>query len=57
MKAMPAALSESASVPDTLEELLRIPGLGPYGARAVLSFGFGTPAAVVDSNVIRILKR
>ena len=44
-------------VPDTLQDLLRVPHLGPYSARAVLSFGHGHPAAVVDSNVQRILSR
>lgn len=44
-------------VPDTLPELRRIPNIGPYSARAIVSFAFGRPEAVVDSNVLRILKR
>lgn len=48
---------EGGDVPSTLEGLLAAPGLGPYSARAVLSFGWGTPAAVVDSNVERVLRR
>jgi A/G-specific adenine glycosylase len=31
--------------------------VGPYIAGAVLSFGYGKPAPVVDSNVIRLLGR
>jgi A/G-specific adenine glycosylase len=45
------------SVPDTLEELLALPGLGPYTAAAVGSLAFGIPALSVDGNVGRILCR
>ena len=44
-------------VPDNLPDLLKVPHLGPYSARAVLSFGHGYPAAIVDSNVQRVLGR
>ena len=44
-------------VPCDLESLLRIPGLGDYSAAAILSFGYGTPMAVLDANVERIIKR
>jgi len=40
-------------VPSGLEELQRIPGVGDYTARALLSVAFGIPTAVVDSNVER----
>ena len=45
------------AVPDTLERLLTVPGIGAYSARAILSFGFDIREAVVDNNVARILKR
>ncbi len=44
-------------VPDRLEHLLALPGVGPYTARAVLAFAFEQDAAVVDTNVARILAR
>ena len=44
-------------IPSTFQELSESPGLGPYSARAVLSFGFGVPSAVCDSNVKRVLQR
>lgn len=44
-------------VPDRLEDLLALPGVGPYTARAVLAFGFARRAAVVDTNVRRVLHR
>jgi A/G-specific adenine glycosylase len=44
-------------VPTNREQLLLIPYIGSYTASAILSFGFGIPAVVVDSNVERILRR
>ena len=44
-------------VPDDLASLQRVPHLGPYSARAVLSFAHGRPVAVVDSNVQRVFGR
>ena len=44
-------------VPRSTENLLRIPHVGPYIAGAILSFGYDAPAAIVDSNVERIMKR
>jgi len=45
------------AVPDDLEALLALPGVGSYTARAVLAFGFGRRAPVVDTNVRRVLHR
>lgn len=44
-------------LPDTLVELLALPGIGPYTARAVLAFAFERDVAVVDTNIARILAR
>jgi A/G-specific adenine glycosylase len=44
-------------VPDSLEALLALPGVGPYTARAVLAFAFERPVGVVDTNVGRVLAR
>ncbi len=44
-------------LPDTLDELLALPGVGPYTARAVLAFAFERDVAVLDTNVGRILAR
>ena len=44
-------------IPSDLEDLLEVPGLGNYSATAILSFGYGVPAAVLDTNVERILIR
>jgi len=44
-------------VPNGLVDLLALPGVGPYTARAVRAFAFEEPAAVVDTNIGRILAR
>jgi A/G-specific adenine glycosylase len=44
-------------VPGSLAELLRLPGIGRYTAGAVLSFGFGVDAPILDTNVNRLLGR
>jgi A/G-specific adenine glycosylase len=44
-------------VPDSLEELRALPGVGSYTAAAVASFAFGQRHAVLDTNVRRVLAR
>jgi A/G-specific adenine glycosylase len=44
-------------VPDDLDALCSLPGVGPYTARAVLAFAFERHVAVVDVNVSRVLAR
>ncbi|HYI67303.1 MAG TPA: hypothetical protein VEW95_10295 [Candidatus Limnocylindrales bacterium] len=43
--------------PRDVAGLERLPGIGPYTARAVASLAFGTPVGVVDTNVRRWLVR
>ena len=44
-------------VPNDLDSLLSLPGIGPYTARAVLAFAFEREVAVLDTNVGRVLAR
>lgn len=44
-------------VPQTREDLLKLPSIGEYVADAILSFAFQKDVAVVDSNVCRVLSR
>lgn len=44
-------------LPDDLDALRALPGLGPYTARAVLAFAFERDVGVVDTNVGRVLAR
>ena len=43
--------------PDDIAGLERLPGVGPYTARAIASLAFGQPVGVVDTNVRRWLLR
>ena len=44
-------------IPQTKEELLKIPGIGNYIADALLVFAFNKRKTVIDSNVIRVTSR
>ncbi len=43
--------------PESEEELVKLPGIGPYTAAAISSIAFHKPAAAVDGNVIRVMSR
>jgi A/G-specific adenine glycosylase len=45
------------AVPDDVAELLMLPGVGAYTARAVASFAFAQRHPVVDTNVRRVVAR
>jgi A/G-specific adenine glycosylase len=44
-------------LPNTQEELLKLPGIGRYTASALCSFGLSQDIPVVDTNIARVLKR
>ncbi len=44
-------------VPDTMEELLTLPGVGRKSANLILGDVYGKPAIVVDTHCIRITNR
>lgn len=43
--------------PDDLDALMALPGVGPYTARAVMTFAFGRDVGIVESNTGRVLAR
>lgn len=45
------------TVPDTLDAIEDLKGVGPYTAAAVLSIAYQRPHAVLDGNVTRVLSR
>ena len=47
----------AGAVPADLDDLLALPGVGAYTARAVLVFAHGRTVGVVDTNVARVLAR
>jgi A/G-specific adenine glycosylase len=52
------ALSRRVSeLPSDPAELRKLPGIGPYTAGAVASFAYERRAALVDTNVARVLRR
>lgn len=51
------ALVALPAIPQDRAAWLELPGIGPYSSAAITSISFGTPAAVVDGNVVRILAR
>jgi len=47
----------SGAVPNRLDDLLSLPGVGRYTAGAIASIGFDKPEAIVDGNVSRVYSR
>ena len=47
----------AGTMPSNPAELRGLPGVGPYTAGAVASFAFEKRAALVDTNVARVLRR
>jgi A/G-specific adenine glycosylase len=46
-----------ARLPKTEDELIALPGIGTYTARAVMCSAFGAPVSFVDVNIRRLLSR
>lgn len=44
-------------VPQVLDDLVKIPGIGRKTANVILGAGFGVPGFAVDTHVIRLTKR
>ena len=51
------ALTCKDKLPNSLEELLKLPGIGRYTASAICSFGYEQSVSVVDTNIARVIKR
>ena len=47
----------NGKIPQTVDELLTLPGIGRYTAGAVASIAFNQHAPIVDGNIIRVLCR
>jgi A/G-specific adenine glycosylase len=59
LRALAAAIEEDFEgvVPQSVEALQRLPGVGRYTAAIVAATCYGTPAAAVDTNVARVVSR
>lgn len=51
------SLEMGGKLPETLGEILCLPGVGPYIAAAILSIAYGRRIPAVDGNVCRVLSR
>lgn len=47
----------NGQIPNNREELLKLPGIGPYSASSICCFAFNQPETVVDGNVMRVIAR
>jgi len=47
----------NGKVPETIEELVRLPGVGEKTAKVVLNVGFGKGVIAVDTHILRIAHR
>jgi A/G-specific adenine glycosylase len=47
----------AGQIPENVETLESLPGVGRYTAHAVACFGFGSPVEVVDSATGRVIRR
>ena len=59
LKRLPDIVKElfEGRIPDTVEELVRLPGVGRKTANLVVAVAFGKPAICVDVHVHRIMNR
>jgi len=51
------ARTTGGTIPRSVEELERLPGVGPYTARAIAAQAFGAPVVPLDANVLRVAAR
>lgn len=52
-----ARLLAGKGFPTTAEELVKLPGIGPYTAAAIASIAFGQPVPAMDGNLNRVIAR
>ncbi len=57
LKELASAVAKIGRVPETFEELIKLPGIGRKSAKVVLAHAFGKPAIGVDTHVHRISNR
>ncbi len=57
LRALAVAVALRGGVPSSLEELVALPGVGPYAAGATLAVAFDRRAPVVDGVTARVYRR
>lgn len=56
-KCAKAMAENGGKFPSSQDELIELPGIGPYTAAAIASIAFDLPAIAVDGNVERVVSR
>lgn len=56
-KAAQAIVANGGKFPESVEDLLPLPGIGRYTAGAIISFAFDRPAPIVEANTLRLYSR
>jgi A/G-specific adenine glycosylase len=51
------ATDYDGNFPETADELMKLPGIGPYTSAAIAAIAFDQPTAVMDGNVERVMSR
>ena len=49
--------TQGATLPESYQQLLQLPGIGPYTAAAIMAIAFNRPHTVLDANVERLFAR
>ncbi len=57
LKQLPKALRKAGGIPQCIEELVKLPGVGRKTANLVVSVAFRKPGICVDTHVHRIMNR
>ena len=57
LRALARSVVQLGTVPNSLEGLLGLPGVGPYAAGATMAVAFGERSAVVDGVTARVYRR
>lgn len=52
-----SAIVARGGFPQSAEELIELPGIGPYTSAAIAAIAFNKPSTVIDGNVERVISR
>jgi A/G-specific adenine glycosylase len=57
LRAAARQIVAAGAFPESYDEIIQLPGIGPYTAAAIASICFAKPCAVLDGNVMRVITR
>ncbi len=56
-KAAKVVAAQGGVLPESYQQLMQLPGIGPYTASAIMAIAFNKPYTVLDANVERLFAR